>query len=171
MAISPFSTFPVATRSLVLVMAGLPVFAGDWSIAPTTCVPKDGDIAKYNVVGNTVQFRDTVTGTFELVCHMSNPNDNGEPGWRWLDVVYNDPDGASNGSQVKVTLYVVHHVLHFGVHSVPEASLDSNLFPAGQRFRSVSSTYPIRPISYYVLITISRSKTSLNPRISNIRLR
>ena len=110
----------------------LPLYAGVahaapvWTAAANTCVVDNSDIGDYDQDAFGIHHSRHSEGTIIARCNVSNPLDSGaDPGWGTLEVVYRDPDGRDDRSQVRVRLIRVNN----GGNSTNVAEFDSDEFP------------------------------------------
>jgi len=101
---------------LVLAPLVLPFTAGRahaapvWTATGNSCVVDNSDLDQYEQDSFSLQHRKRAEGTILARCNVSNPLDSGaNPGWGTLEVVYRDPDGRDNRSQVRVRLIRVNN--------------------------------------------------------------
>jgi len=151
---------------LVLAPLVLPFTAGRahaapvWTATGNSCVVDNSDLDQYEQDSFSLQHRKRAEGTILARCNVSNPLDSGaNPGWGTLEVVYRDPDGRDNRSQVRVRLIRVNN----GGNTTNVAEFDSDEFPeaADPATQSVvfSHAFDFDTGAYYVELRISREST------------
>lgn len=148
-------------------------FQGHWTTVASACVPDEESTGKFAMEQGTFQFLGVNTGSIDARCNVTNPADTGNltsnPDWDLVEVTYNDPDGAANGSQVVVYLRRVHRVT--GV-STDVHVFNSNVYGAGQQLRveNFNHTFDFVNYAYYIAISVRRNVYNLNPRIQRVKL-
>jgi len=167
-------------RLALLAPLMLPLFVGlaqaqtVWTQTANTCVVDNSDLNQYDQDSFGLRHSRRAEGTILARCSVANPLDSGaNPAWGTLEVVYRDPDGRDDRSQVRVRLTRVNN----GGNTDNIAEFDSDEFPeaADPATQSVtfSHAFDFDHGAYYVEIRISRESTRSenDPTVFLVRLK
>jgi hypothetical protein len=145
-----------------------------WTTTGNSCVVENSDLGDYDQDSFSFHHARRADGAIVARCNVTNPLDSGaDPAWGTLEVVYRDPDGRDDRSQVRVRLVRVNN----GGNTTNIAEFDSNEFPETQDPATESVTFShafdFDHGAYYVELRIDRASTRSenNPAVFLVRLK
>ena len=134
----------LAPLMLPLFFVGLAQAQTVWSQTANTCVVDNSDLNQYDQDSFGFRHGRRAEGTILARCPVTNPLDSGaDPGWGTLEVVYRDPDGRDDRSQVRVRLIRVNN----GGNTDNVAEFDSDEFP---KLHFIEHRYADDPTNWWI---------------------
>ena len=141
-----------------------------WTHVAAACVPDESSQSKFEANAARFRHKGTNSGAIYARCNVTNPLDSGaNPGWNAMELVFKD---QGDGARVRAQLYRVSNS-NGGVWLIGTVDSDTYAGSAGQQTQwdwLVTTSFDFYKYAYYVMLTIERNGTDVQPDAAIVRL-